>query len=114
MVEFRTHGIFPFRIVVLHGGPGAWGEMSPVADHFSSEFGVIEPFFLEPTLQGQLLELKQILDLHAVSKVILIGFSWGAWLGYLFAARFPELVKKLILVGSGPYEHHYYLDLIKT
>ena len=44
----------------------------------------------------------------------LIGFSWGAWLGYLFAARFPELVKKLTIVGSGPYDHRYYLDRVKT
>jgi len=113
-IEFRTHGRTPFQIVVLHGGPGAWGEMAPVADNLSDIYGVIEPFFLEATLEGQLLELKQIIDSNKLEKVVLIGFSWGAWLGYLFAAKFPELVKKLIMIGSGPYEHQFYLELIET
>ncbi len=39
--------------------------------------------------------------------VFLIGFSWGAWLSYLVAARYPSLVKKLILVASGPFEEKY-------
>jgi len=37
----------------------------------------------------------------------MIGFSWGAWLSYIVAASYPTLVRKLILVGSGPYEHSY-------
>lgn len=114
MVEFRTYGRSPFQIVVIHGGPGAWGEMSPVAEYLSETYGVIEPFFLESTLQGQLLELKQIIDTFKMEEVVLIGFSWGAWLGYLFAAKFPNLMRKLILIGSGPYEHQYYLELIET
>ena len=114
MVEFRTHGKSPFQIVVLHGGPGAWGEMAPVAEYLSDTYGIIETFLLEATLQGQILELKQIIDIHKIEKVVIIGFSWGAWLGYLFAAKFPDLMKKLILVGSGPYEHQYYLELIET
>ncbi|QEE14317.1 alpha/beta fold hydrolase [Promethearchaeum syntrophicum] len=114
MVEFRTHGKPPFQIVVLHGGPGAWGEMAPVAEYLSDTYGIIEPFFLEATLPEQLLELKQIIDIHNIEKVVLIGFSWGAWLRYLFAAKFPNLMKKLILVGSGPYKHQYYLELIDT
>jgi pimeloyl-ACP methyl ester carboxylesterase len=36
-----------------------------------------------------------------------IGFSWGAWLSVLLAARSPALVSKLILVSSGPFEPHY-------
>ena len=114
MVEFRTHGSSPYRIIVLHGGPGAWGEMAPVAQELSPESGVIEPFFLEATVQGQLSELEQIITLHNLKSVKLIGFSWGAWLGYLFTAQNPELVKKLILVGSGPYEHRYFLELLQN
>lgn len=36
-----------------------------------------------------------------------IGWSWGAWLGCLFAARYSDLVDKLILVGSGPFEARF-------
>jgi pimeloyl-ACP methyl ester carboxylesterase len=38
---------------------------------------------------------------------VLIGHSWGAWLAFITAARHPELVDKLILVGSGPFEEKY-------
>jgi len=37
----------------------------------------------------------------------LIGFSWGAWLSFIFAANYPAFVKKLILIGSGGYEEKY-------
>jgi pimeloyl-ACP methyl ester carboxylesterase len=37
----------------------------------------------------------------------LIGFSWGAWLSFIFAANYPVFVKKLILIGSGPFEEKY-------
>ena len=37
----------------------------------------------------------------------LVGWSWGAWLGFILAARHPALVRKLVLVGSGPFEEAY-------
>jgi pimeloyl-ACP methyl ester carboxylesterase len=39
--------------------------------------------------------------------VVFIGHSWGAWLSYLVTANYPVLVRKLILVVSGPFEEHY-------
>ncbi len=46
--------------------------------------------------------------------VILIGFSWGAWLCHIFAAKNPVLVKKLILIGSGPFEEKYAIEIQQT
>jgi pimeloyl-ACP methyl ester carboxylesterase len=46
--------------------------------------------------------------------VTLIGHSWGAWLGFIVAARHPHLVKKLILVGSGPFEARYAEEIQST
>ena len=37
----------------------------------------------------------------------LIGHSWGAMLAYIVSARYPPTVKKLILIGSGPFEQKY-------
>jgi pimeloyl-ACP methyl ester carboxylesterase len=45
---------------------------------------------------------------------IIIGWSWGAWLGYVLAARHPELVRKLILVSSGPFEQKYAVQILET
>lgn len=44
----------------------------------------------------------------------LIGYSWGAWLGFLFASKYPELLSKLILVSAGVIESKYNPDLMNT
>ena len=43
-----------------------------------------------------------------------MGWSWGAWLGYLFTARYPALVQKLILVGCPPLEDRYVAQIQST
>ncbi|MDD5067705.1 MAG: alpha/beta hydrolase [bacterium] len=107
MNYFRKYGGPPFTVSVVHGGPGAAGEMAPVARELSQDHGILEPFQRADSVKGQILELKEIL-LEAVGlPVILVGYSWGAWLSLLFAAEYPELVKKLILVSSGPFEARY-------
>jgi pimeloyl-ACP methyl ester carboxylesterase len=107
MSIYRTYGKHPFTVAVIHGGPGAIGEMEPVARELSAYFGVLEPIQTETTLDEEITELRKILEEQASPPVTLIGFSWGAWLSYIFASRHPALVKKLILVGSGPYEQRY-------
>jgi pimeloyl-ACP methyl ester carboxylesterase len=97
----------PYNVVVIHGGPGASGEMAPVARVLARRWGVVEPVQTATSLEGQIEELKRAIEAHADPPVSLIGFSWGAWLGYLLAARHPALARKLILVGSGPYTAAY-------
>jgi pimeloyl-ACP methyl ester carboxylesterase len=60
----------------------------------------LEPLQTALTLNGQAEELRRILEQHADGPVTMIGFSWGAWLGWIVAARYPDLVRKLILVSS--------------
>jgi len=107
MINPRYYGNPPYNIAVIHGGPGAIGEMAPVARALAPDYGVLEPLQTQTTLQGQVDELGVILGSTADLPVVLVGFSWGAWLSYMVTARFPGMVKKLILVGSGPYENHY-------
>ncbi|MFQ5342817.1 MAG: alpha/beta fold hydrolase, partial [Anaerolineae bacterium] len=103
----REHGTAPFDVAVLHGGPGAPGYMAPVARELSSAWGVLEPLQTATSLEGQLQELRAALQEHGDLPVTLIGSSWGAMLGYIFAARHPTFVKKLILIGSAVYEEKY-------
>ncbi len=100
----RRHGEPPFRVAVLHGGPGAGGEVAPVARELARRRGVLEPLQTATTLDGQVGELSRQLEGHAAPPVVLIGYSFGAWLGALVAAVRPELVRKLVLVSSGPFE----------
>lgn len=39
----RRYGKSPFITAVIHGGPGAAGEMAPVARELSRTGGVLEP-----------------------------------------------------------------------
>jgi pimeloyl-ACP methyl ester carboxylesterase len=107
MLNVRIHGPAPYDTVLLHGGPGAPGEMEPVAMELSKRRGVLEPLQSAASLDGQEREVLLALEQHAALPAALVGHSWGAWLGYIFAARHPGLVKKLVLVGSGPFEESY-------
>jgi predicted GNAT family acetyltransferase/pimeloyl-ACP methyl ester carboxylesterase len=105
--NLRRYGTAPYRVAVVHGGPGAGGELAPVARQLAPGRGVLEPIQTATSLHGQVEELSAVLERHAGLPATLIGFSWGAWLSVLVAARHPALVGKLILVGSGPFEESY-------
>jgi pimeloyl-ACP methyl ester carboxylesterase len=104
----------PFRVAVIHGGPGGPGEVAPVARELASGWGVLEPLQTETSLEGQIKELETVLKKNAESPLILIGFSWGAWLSFILAANYPAIVKKLILIGSGSYEEKYAAGIQQT
>jgi len=108
----RKYGKQPFQIGLLHGGPGASGEMKPVAENLSCDFGILEFLQTEKSVDGQIEELHNQLTSSADLPAILIGYSWGAWLGFLFAGRYPDLVKKLVLISSGAFESKYNNDLM--
>jgi len=105
--NLRFHGAAPFRVAVVHGGPGAAGEMAPVARRLSRYCGVLEPLQTAASVDAQIQELRDVLSRHAEIPLVLIGHSWGAWLSLLSAARYPSAVGKLILVGSAPFADSY-------
>jgi pimeloyl-ACP methyl ester carboxylesterase len=103
----RTYGPPPYGVAVVHGGPGAPGSVAPIARELARDFGVLEPLQTADSVDGQVRELKEQLESEAAPPVALIGHSWGAMLAFMLAARHPELVGRLILVASGPYEAKY-------
>jgi pimeloyl-ACP methyl ester carboxylesterase len=100
----RTCGQPPYRVAVLHGGPGAPGYMAPVAQELSRTLGVIEPLQGEDSLEGQIEELHGQLTTYGASPITLIGSSWGAVVALFAAARYPALTEKLILVGCAVFD----------
>jgi len=107
MENLRKYGKAPFNVAVIHGGPGAAGEMAPVARELSLFCGILEPLQTAISIKGQVKELKTILEEYGNPPVMLLGFSWGAWLSFIFTAHYPQVVKKLILIGSGPFQEKY-------
>jgi pimeloyl-ACP methyl ester carboxylesterase len=55
-----------------------------------------------------------VLKENADLPITLVGWSWGAWLGFIFAARHHSSVKKLILVASAPFEEKYAANIMQT
>jgi len=114
LINLRTYGQAPYQVAVIHGGPGAAGEMAPVARELASNRGVMEPLQTAASVTGQVEELKTTLEEKGNLPIILIGYSWGAWLSLILTANYFSCVKKLILVSSGPFEEKYVPRLLET
>jgi pimeloyl-ACP methyl ester carboxylesterase len=114
MKHLRTYGRAPYTIAVVHGGPGAPGEMAPVAKQLSAHCGVLEPFQAAPTLIGQAEELYRILENYGRPPMTVVGFSWGAWVSYICTSLHPNVVKKLILISCGPFEEKDVPSIMET
>ncbi|WP_067048689.1 alpha/beta fold hydrolase [Methanofollis ethanolicus] len=114
MIRVRTYGSAPRKVAVVHGGPGAAGEMAPVAERLSGVAGIVEPLQTETTVDGQGVELAEALRTYGAVPVTLIGYSWGAWLSLIVAARYPSYVRKVVCVGSGVFEEACAADLMTT
>jgi pimeloyl-ACP methyl ester carboxylesterase len=103
----RSYGPPPHGVVLVHGGPGGAGEMSPLARRLVARMPVIEAMQTKLSIAALIEELRQQIAAHAQAPAILVGHSWGAWLCLLFAARHPELVARLVLISSGVLEDRY-------
>ena len=78
-----------------------------MAKELSSDRGILEPLQTKSSIEEQVNELYCILTKNGDLPIIIIGWSWGAMLGFIFTAKYPLLVKKLILVGSAMFEQKY-------
>ncbi len=112
--NIRKYGNPPYTVALLHGGPGALGGMLPLAQVLASDFGILEPLQRAESVAGQVEELKKTIEKDGNPPVTLVGYSWGAWLGFIFAAKHPKLVKKVILVSSGSFEERYAENIMET
>lgn len=110
----NKHGNPPFRVVLIHGGPGASGELTPLATELYKYISILEPFQTKSSIEDLISELDDQISHNAETPVILVGHSWGAWLSFLYASRFNEKVKKLILISSGPFDPGYAVDIINA
>jgi pimeloyl-ACP methyl ester carboxylesterase len=111
--DLKYHGEPPFKVILVHGGPGAAGELGALAKGIPEKIGILEPYFLERTLEGQINILHEAASVSNI-PVILVGWSFGAWLSICYASRNPSLVSKLVLIGSGPLEEKYASEVMRT
>jgi pimeloyl-ACP methyl ester carboxylesterase len=112
-IGYRLHGMGPYRIVLVHGGPGAPGSLFHLAEEIGKHHGALEPFQTLSSIPGLVNELHDTIVEHCARPVILLGHSWGAWLSVIFAAQYPDIVKSLLLVASGPFEDKYVPEIMR-
>lgn len=109
-MRIRTYGTSgPFAIVV-HGGPGAPGNMAPVARGLEDSFQVLEPW-QRGSGGAPLTVARHIADMHQLiesrcggARPALIGSSWGAMLALAYAAAHPRSAGPLVLIGCGTFD----------
>lgn len=109
----RLYGKAPYKIVLVHGGPGAIGSLKGFAQELAelSHIGVVEALQSKYSIAELMEELYIQIKDNCSDKVSLVGHSWGAWLVALFAEKYPELIKRVILIGSGPLEDKYVSEI---
>lgn len=105
----RLYGNAPYKVVLVHGGPGAIGSLKGFAQELNTvvQSGVLEAIQSKYSIDELIEELSVQIKDNCRDRVSLIGHSWGAWLVALFAEKYPELVENIILVGCGPLEDKY-------
>ena len=114
MKNYRIWGKPPLKIAVVHGGPGAPGSVAPVARDLSKVCGILEPLQTANTLDGQVEELREILEKHGDLPAIIIGWSHGSGLSCLLASRYPGIVRKLIVIGTTPFDEKYQAEITRN
>lgn len=112
MERFRQYGRGIPRIVLVHGGPGAPGELRPLARILEKKgYASLEPFQSATTIDGQIEELRDQLEEAGIKRCLLLGYSWGSWLSILFAERYPDMIERLILVSTPPFTYEDSLEI---
>ncbi len=109
----RLYGKAPYKIVLVHGGPGAIGSLKGFARELNtlSHIGVVEAIQSKYSIAELIEELYNQINDNCNDKVSLIGHSWGSWLVALFAGKYPELIERIFLIGSGPLEDKYVSEI---
>ena len=106
--KVNQYGSSEPHVVLIHGGPGAPGELKPIGEELARrKIGSLEPFQTAKSLEGQIEELKDQIQAHCRLPTCLLGYSWGAMLALLTAAKYPHLANKVILVSSACFDELY-------
>ena len=98
---FRKYGQAPFKIVLIHGGPGAAGELYPLALELSKNTGIIELLQTKKSIQSLLYEMLHHINELCDKPVFLVGHSWGGMLASGYLGYAPEKVAKAVMAEPG-------------
>jgi proline iminopeptidase len=117
---YRLEGAGADTIVVLHGGPGFSLEgLRPDLRPLSQRHALLYfdqrgsghsdmPDTLQLTAALMVEDVEAVRRTFRIDRLTLFGHSWGGGLAVLYAARYPDRVRRLILVAPiAPRKHPY-------
>ncbi len=119
-LRVQRHGPPGRPVLVLHGGPGAPGSATGLARALADPLHVLEPWQrwssdVPLTVDRHVADLAQVVsECTPGERPALVGESWGAMLALVFAARHPERVEALVLVGCGTFDPQARARLLQT
>jgi pimeloyl-ACP methyl ester carboxylesterase len=108
--RIRFHGDGGPTVIALHGGPGACGGAVRLARGLSDDFQVIEPWqrtsgAVPLSVAVHIDDIRQLIRSRCKGKKpVVIGESWGAMLALSYAAKHPDTIEGIALVGCGAFE----------
>ncbi len=108
----RCYGDIPYQVALVHGGPGAPGDLAPVAGGLRCDFSVLELLQSKGSIDELVEEMRE--ELVQYEPMVIMGHSWGAWLTLIFASLYPKLTKHIILVACPPLESKYAEGIMDT
>ncbi|KAI4318703.1 hypothetical protein MLD38_032378 [Melastoma candidum] len=99
-------------LVLVHGfGANAMWQYADVLRHFTSRFNVYVPDLVffgrsytsrpERTVSFQARCVKDMMERFGVTRMSLVGISYGGFVGYQVAAEFPDAIERLVLCCAG-------------
>ncbi|GMH13548.1 hypothetical protein Nepgr_015389 [Nepenthes gracilis] len=100
------------NVVLIHGfGANAMWQYADAISHFTATFNVYVPDLLffgrsytrrpERSEEFQAQCLKRLMEVHGLSRMSVVGISYGGFVGYSMAAQFPEAVERAVLCCAG-------------
>lgn len=112
MLKCRLYGENNSQTVILiHGGPAAFGNMKIIAENIQDDFRVVEPkqrteSSNEITVKHHIEDLKEIVErfTNDNNKPSLLGHSWGAMLALCYAAEYSDTISSVVIVGCGTFD----------
>jgi len=108
--RIRFYGTSGPYVILIHGGPAAYGDLRDMAEGLDGSFRIIEPC-QRPSGDTPLTVSRHVEDLNELIKQkcekippALVGHSWGAMLALVYAATYPCSVGPIALVGCGTFD----------
>ncbi len=113
LVHYRIEGEGE-PLVLIHGAFSSLHTFNPwtaiLKKHFKvirftlMGFGLTGPnIFNDYTVTSHLAYFKTLMDMLGIKEFHIAGNSLGGWLAWEFALRYPERVKKLVLINASGY-----------